>query len=601
MAAQTLKAPKLIARAQSAARSGDVEAAQALYREVLTRFPANRRAKDGLARLSASRSDAARKPGVDALLALWRAGRIVEALSLTDGLPIAHPTVRDIRAAALRKLGQPASAIPIYDAALRDDPGNAALWFNAGSARLEDHRLAEAQACLAQACAIAPEPAHLVALALCKLKQGHHREAETLASAVVERPESADTTRARAHEVRGTALMNLGRTAEALDCYGAAHSLAPEDPTILHNVGIAANATGNRDAAEQAFRAALAIAPDRAEIHRSLSGVLRYQADEPHLAQMRALLATGLPPAAEADLRFALFKAMDDLGRVADAAEHLVRANDLRRDVLRYDPKRDAALFARLATLALPELDNAPSQGPRPIFVVGLPRSGTTLTEQMLSNCHGTRAAGELPYAGQAAAAFLRTVGNGPASREHLAEFAASLRRDLAAHAGDNEVIIDKMPLDFRWAEILLAALPEARIVWLDRDPRENAVSLYRHCFAGSGNGFAYGMDDIARMIAVERDMRARVAGRWPDRVHVVSLERLTADPEPEIRALVDFCGLDWSEDCLSPHRRPRTILTASNQQIRNGITVPTTDGWTRFEPYLAPLSAALKEQGLTP
>lgn len=601
MPAESATAPKLIARAQSAARSGNVAAARKLYREVLDRFPANRRARQGLARLARTAGEESPSDAIAALLTSWRAGRFVETLALTDSLPVSHPTVRDIRAAALRKLGQPGSAIPIYDAALKEDPQNAALWFNAGAARLEDHRLAEAQACLAQACAISPEPAHILALVQCKIQQGHDGDAESLAGAVLARSDVSKDARVRAHGFRGKALLHLGRTAEALDEFAVARALAPEDATILHDVGIAANALGDRAAAEESFRSALALAPERTEIHRSLSAHIRYTAEEPHLAQMTALLTTGLDPAAEAELRFALFKAMDDIEDLEAAAEHLIRGNELRRERLRYDPAQDKALFERLATLSPPDLDGTPSDGPRPIFVLGLPRSGTTLTEQILSGAACTVPAGELPNVGQAAAALLRALPQGPATPDLLAEFAAKLRRDFAAHAGPGDVLIDKMPLNFRWADLILASLPDARIVWLDRDPRANSFSLYRHCFAGSGNGFAYGMDDIARMIAAERAVRDRVIARWPDRVHVLELERMTADPEPEIRALVAFCGLDWSENCLAPHLRHRAVLTASNQQVRRGIEPAARDDWTRYARWLTPLSPTLQEQGSDP
>ena len=598
MPTQTVKAPKLIARAQSAARSGDIAAAEALYRDVLARFPANRRAMDGLAKLAAARARATPKAEIDALLALWQAGRVADALARTEHLPISHPTVRDIRAAALRKLGQPAAAIPIYDDALKNDSGNAGLWFNAGSARLEDRRFAEAETCLARACAISAEPQHLLALARCKLDQGYHVEALKLADAVLTQPGTAHSHKVRALDTRGTALLRLGRTAEAMDAYGEAHALAPQDASILHDLGIAAKATGDRTAAEQALRSALAVDPERAEIHRSLSDLIRYAPDDPHLMQMETLLAKGPTPAAEADLRFALFKAMDDLDRVDAAIEHLNRGNELRRELLHYDPSQDTALFARIGTLSPPDLA-ATAEGPRPIFVVGLPRSGTTLTEQVLSGAPGTHPAGELPYVGQAAAALLRAAPFGPATPELMAEFAASVRGDLATHAGDDTVVIDKMPLNFRWAELILAALPEARLVWLDRDPRANAFSLYRHSFAGSGNGFAYGMEDIARMIAADRALRARVAARWPDRVHVLKLERMTSNPDPEIRALVDFCGLDWSDDCLFPEARQRTVLTASNQQVRRGIAPPARDDWARYASRLDPLERALRSHNL--
>ncbi|THH35095.1 sulfotransferase family protein [Aliishimia ponticola] len=593
MGAQNVKAPVLISRAQKAAKAGDINGAEALFREVLARYPANQRARSGLAGLLASRAQDA----VPELLAAWQRGEVETALAMAEDLSAQHPTVRDVRAAALRKLGRPIEALELYDAALAREPKNPKLWYNGGAARLEAHQLGAAHRYLVKACDLSPEPDHLLTLAQCRLEQGYYPEVETLTGQVLARADATPQHKARGYRFLGSALLNQGQHEGAIAAYRAAHEITPRDPELLHDLGIAAAAAGDHTIAAGHFEAALKLAPDHAGFHRALSGVRAYTADDPHLAQMSALLEASPTPVAAAELHFALSKAYEDIGDFPAAAAKLISGNALRRSSLRYDPSRDEALFARLETLASDELDDGDDTTPRPIFIVGLPRSGTTLTEQIIAGAPGVTAAGELPFAGQAAAALLRETPVGAPDEEALHTFAAYMRAGLKAAAKSEPVVIDKMPLNFRWAEILLATLPEARVIWMERGPEMNALSLYRHYFAGSGNGFAYGAEDIAAMIARERERRARVLARFPDRTYRLPLETLTASPEPVIKKLISFCNLEWSEACLSPQSRQGMVLTASNQQVRQAITPSGDTLWQNYAPYLFPLQQALRAQ----
>ena len=593
MGVQDLKVPTLIARAKSAARAGDVATARALYQNVLSRFPANRRARDGLAQL------AMRGDPVQTLLTLWTDGKVEEALALAKTLDISHPTVRDIRAAAHRALGQHEIAIRIYDKALKTEPKNPNIWFNSGSARLENHHLGEAERYLAKAVSLQGDPAHVLALAQCKLDQGYHADAARLCVDLLATDGLTAQLRARASNIHGTCLLNLGQAEAAIRAYETASENDPNNPECRHNLGIAQITLGAPDAAKVTFETALRTAPARAEIHRSLAAVTQYSADHPHLARMEALVEQAKSPLTESEFRFALFKAYDDFAAYEDASTHLVQANATRRTALRYDPEKDAGLYRTLIDCTPPELTGTHS-GPRPVFVVGMPRSGTTLTEQILAGAPDTVPAGELPLVGHAAARLLQDAQGSPSfTSAQLTTFRDAVRVGLAHRADSGDTIIDKMPLNFRWARFILSALPEARILWLTRPPEQTAFSIFKHCFAGSGNRFAYGLDDIAAMMRFERDICARVQQEWPHRVHRVSLEELRANPEPVIRDMLEFCDLEWSETCLSPQRNNRAVLTASAQQVRQPIQPPSTDPWTHYECHLPSLKQALKAQNL--
>jgi hypothetical protein len=198
-----------------------------------------------------------------------------------------------------------------------------------------------------------------------------------------------------------------------------------------------------------------------------------------------------------------------------------------------------------------------------------------------------------------------------PLLRERAAGNAATLdpadlpdlrQRLLAAYAplaGGAAVLTDKMPLNFRYLGFVCAALPEARIVHLVRDPMAVAWSIYKHLFAGNANRFAYSIGDICAFMLLHRDMMSFWRNRLGDHLHDLDYAALTHDPDTEIRALVDACHLPWSDACLTPQQSDRTVLTASAAQVRRPIYRDGDKGWRRYEAELAPLRHALKVTGL--
>ncbi|TDK50465.1 tetratricopeptide repeat-containing sulfotransferase family protein [Antarcticimicrobium luteum] len=526
---------KTLGRARQAARAGDWITAQALYQTILDRFPGNRPARQGL-----------------------------EAL----------------RPAALPDLLKAAQAAQ-----------SAGRW-------------AEAARGLATAAALAPDlPEVGLALAACELEMGRAPAALRAAETVLERaPEHPG-----ALNVKGRALREMGRVAEAEASLQAALGLAGAEARTLDNLGLLARARGDRAAAEGYFRRAVAQAPENAALHRNLAHAITYTEAEPHLAQMRACLARiGAGDPGAAPLHFALFKALDDLDRRDEAFAHLEAGNRLTRAALGYDFQTDAVPYAVSkalfqAPLPAPERTEG-GAGPRPIFVTGLPRTGTTLTERILSRAEGVQPCGELTVVQVAVGRLLREVmarETKALSETDLGALGDEIRAGLAEYSGGRPVLVDKMPLNFRWIGYICAALPEARIVHLNRDPVAVAWSLWRHSFAGAGNGFAYDPADIARFMVLHRDLMAHWRGVCPGRIFDLDYAELVADPEGATRALAAAAGLDWTEDWLAPERGTGAVLTASSDQVRRPIYRGSDEGWRRYEAQLAPLSSALSAAGL--
>ena len=529
-----LSVSQTLNRASKAIKTGAVEVAEDLYMKVLERYPANRRAQQGL-------------------LALCQGSAMDMAKS-----------AREMQARG-----------KLYAAEKR--------W--------------------TFAVCRAPETAGLgIGLALCRLEMGQPAAALDAIDRVLE----VCPGDARALDTRGRALRDLGRIDEAEACHRAALRGGAEDTGPLNHLGILAQARGDKAAAADLYRRAIALRPDVPDLHHNLSHVVTYAEGDAHIDQMLRLLARVAPnDPAQSPLHFALFKAFDDLDQRDKAFHHLVEGNRMKRAAIGYEVRHDALRFAHVKSLFTEPVAEVSFNTPlpaRPIFVVGLPRSGTTLIEQVLACTPGTQACGELSVVARAAAKLLRTLQDEKRNRldrDDILSLRAQIADGLARHSDGAPVMIDKMPLNFRWLGFIAAALPEARIVHVARDPQAVAWSLYRHAFAGRGNGFAYGIGEITAYMLLHRDLMAFWQARIGNRLFQLDYDQMVRAPESELRRLVDACALDWRDDCLSPHRSGSAVLTASSAQVRQPIYDGSNAGWRRYERQLAPMRKALQQAGL--
>ena len=401
---------------------------------------------------------------------------------------------------------------------------------------------------------------------------------------------------------RGIALKDLGRIDDALASYDAALRIRPDFAQALYNRGNALKDLGRLDDALASYDAALRIRPDYAEAHCSLSMVKTYVDGDPHLVVMESIYRNPVISDGErSNICFALGKAYEDLGRYAESFHFYAEGNTLRKSALGYSIGQDRALFGALRDLfgqAGPcrAPSSAPSCVPRPIFIVGMPRSGTTLAEQILASHSQVYGAGEMEAMNEAIRAEFNPDGRG--FRFALAEDAlAGIRQRYLAALGGlrtcRPVVTDKMPLNFRWLGFILETIPEARVVNLVRDPIAVCWSLFKRYFPTSGLGFAYDLADLAAYHRLYEDLMAFWRERYPGRIFDLDYERLTEDQEGQTRALLDYCGLAWEEACLDFHRTERAVRTASATQVRRKMYRGSSDAWKKFESYLRPLVEA--------
>lgn len=437
-----------------------------------------------------------------------------------------------------------------------------------------------------------------VSLAVCQLEMGKPEAAlVTLDKVLQHHPKDPLTL-----DTKGRALRDLRRDDDARACHMAALGHGQNDAGPLNHLGILSQAQGDRDAARGYYEQALALCPDDPDLHHNLSRVTQYIEDHPHIRAMQALAAT--QPDAPA-LHFALFNALDGIDQRDAAFSHLMRANALRKAQIGYDLRADAVRFAFAKALCadLPSLPDMPAARSTPIFVVGLPRSGTTLAERILAQTKGTIAAGELSVVSHAVAPLLRRAQQDNRTQltpDDLLRLRQTLLDGFAPFCQGAQTFIDKMPLNFRWVGLICAALPEAHVVDLRRDPMSVAWSLLRHSFAGKGNGFAYDMGDIVGYHLLHRDLMQHWATLWPDRITRLDYQDITDKTEPTLRRLVAACGLEWTEDCLTPHHAKTSVLTASAAQVSKPIYSGSNAAWQRYEAELKPMQSAITAANLT-
>lgn len=462
-------------------------------------------------------------------------------------------------------------------------------------------RWSDAEQYLGAAAALAPElPEIGLALAACRMEMGRAPAALRAAESVLKRmPGHPEALNAKA-----CALREMGRSDESQECLLSALGHGAADAQTLNNLGILARARGDRSAAAAYYRRAIALQPRNIPLHRNLAHAMTYAADEPHLEQMHTLLAASdQNDPAIAPLHFALFKALDDLDEPRLAFTHLEKANRLTNTALGYRFQTDAVPYALSKILfKVPIQSDPPPPGLRPIFVTGLPRSGTTLVERILAQAEGVQPCGELTVVQVAVGRLLRQImtrEDKSLTARDIAGLRQELLQGLAEYSDGRPVLIDKMPLNFRWIGHICAALPEARIVHISRDPMAVAWSLYRHSFAGTGNAFVYDPSDIARFMVLHRDLMAHWHACCPGRIFDLDYAALVSDTTSTTQALALATGLEWSDDWLSPERSTSQVLTASAEQARRPIYRGSDDGWKRYETHLAQLTGALGSAGV--
>ncbi len=503
----------------------------------------------------------------------------------------------------LRTLGRPDEALAAYDQCLALNPRYGEAHNGRGLALLALNRPPEAAAAFQNAINCDPADARfhgngadaLQRLGRYEEAAGAYRHALTL-----------DPSLAVASNNLGVTLVRLGRRDEADAAFLHALALQPDQPEVYVNAAGTLEENGRLDEAFAAVAKALALDPHQAKAWRLLSQLKRFTADDPDLLNMQRLAGmidargASAQDQDQAELNYALGKALLDAGEDAAALAHLDRGAAQVRATISYDPDFEARAVDRLIetfdAAALQRLAGAGEASDLPVLVVGMPRSGTSLVEQILASHPKAHGAGELTLL-EELATLPEPAGLGmsypPDGRALTAGQAAELGRRyvrrLAERAPGKARVVDKLPGNFHLAGLAHMAMPNARIIHCRRDPLDTCLSCYQTLFTES-QPFTYDLGELGRYYrGYERLMDHWRALLPADRFIEVDYEAVVEDVEGQARRLVAFLGLDWDEACLRFHQTRRTVRTASAGQVRQPIYSSSLGRGRRLAQQLGP------------
>jgi tetratricopeptide (TPR) repeat protein len=409
--------------------------------------------------------------------------------------------------------------------------------------------------------------------------------------------------------LKAALLCRVGDYAPAIDIYDALLRTRPRQAHVWLSLGHALKTSGQADRAIAAYLACIGIDADFGEAYWSLANLKTFRFTDSQLVAMRSALARSeLPEDHRLHLEFAAGKALEDRAEFADSFQHYARGNALRLTQIPYSADDTTARLRRAREIYTAEFfrDRAGSgcDAPDPIFIVGLPRAGSTLIEQILSSHSAVEGTMELPEIISLTRALRRGAGTDTPAAYHdaLARMSGDELRGLGEQyiartrihrKLGRALFIDKMPNNFAHIGLIHLALPNAKIIDARRHPLACCFSAFKQHFA-RGQNFSYGQENIGRYYRDYVEFMAHFDAVLPGRIHRVIYEDMVADTQAQVRKLLEYCGLPFEESCLRFFENERPVRTASSEQVRQPIYRHGVDHWQNYAAWLEPLKSAL-------
>jgi len=462
-----------------------------------------------------------------------------------------------------------------------------------------------ALACIDRAlAAAAQDPRGLIGRAQCLLALGRLPEACEAAAAA--RRAAADPVML---DAIGSLFSQCNDQRQALEAFDRAVALAPDIPHFRFNRATVYRFLGHLLEAERDYDRVITLKPNDYEAYKNRSELRTQSPAANHIDELEQILKTGIADwRGMVQIRYALAKEYEDLGDYGKAFEHLREGSSKRRHHMRYDIAADVATVDWIIE-AFPARSAPASGAPNdaPIFIVGLPRSGTTLVDRILGSHSTVHSAGELDHFALSVVARVRRDHSGAMSRRDLVARSADL--DFAAlgteylerarHVvGREGRFTDKMPLNYLYCGLIHRALPRAKIVHLTRHPIAACYAMYKTLFKDA-YPFSYDLDEIGRYYVAYRRLMDHWQDTLPGAMHCVSYEALVADQMGETRKLLEYCGLEWEDACGEFHRNSTPTTTASAVQVRQPLYQTSVAQWRHYEAQLEPLARQLRAAGI--
>jgi len=442
-------------------------------------------------------------------------------------------------------------------------------------------------------------------LGITLLKLGRYNEA--IASFV--KSIDSDSLNVNTHFFLGNTLRKAGRADEAIISYDAAIELDPNHSEALLLKSISLKNLGKFEHSIKICKEAIATRADFGMAHRHLTSLLTYQDEEdPHIVEMESVYSSSsLGLEDRIQLAFGLGKSFEDIKKYQKAFFFLKEGNKLHRKTFKYATANRDKLFSLIKDSFTKDFFDSstelPKQGKKMIFVLGLPRSGTSLVEQILSSHSRVYGAGERSFLHEAINKSLFPVDgvNFPRNiKQHDQNSFNNLGKVYLQHIenleSEGQLVVDKMPHNFQHIGVIYKALPEAKIILCERGSLDNCFSIFKQKF-GTGNEYAYSLEEIGEYYNLYIKLIAHWESIFPNKIYRVSYEELTAKQEIISRNMIDFCNLEWEEACISFHSTKRPVNTVSAVQVRQPIYTSSVDLWKKYENELEPLVKILNKE----
>ncbi len=502
---------------------------------------------------------------------------------------------------ALEKTNQADEAVSSYKKAVKLKPGLFEALNNLGNILNRQGEFNDAIVLYNKALAVRKDyPDIYNNLGVALKRTGRLKDAmECFETAISLKPDYAE-----AHNNLGNMLEKAGHSEAAMAQYQKALTIEPGYAQAHYNLGVEIEKSGRLKEGAVYLRKAISLDPEYAEAHRHLSNSTVHSSYDDDIRTMESLyVKDNLPPEDKMHLAFGLGKAFSDLKKYEKAFEFIFEANRLKRSRFEYAISDDQTLFGKIKeTFAKDFISSHHDWGyddETPVFILGMPRSGTTLVEQILATHPLVYGAGELD---NLSTVFFTLAPKGSSIKDILGHSSTDFKRAgqdyikrIRAHSDTAIRITDKMPHNFLFVGLIRVILPKAKVIHCMRDPMDTCFSIYKNLFHQQGSHrYAYDLTELGQYYRLYLDLAEHWRQTLPGFMHEISYESLIGEQEAETKKLLDFCDLTWDDNCLAFHKTRRKVATTSSLQVRKPIYKDSIRLWKQYEPWLSPLKKEL-------
>jgi Flp pilus assembly protein TadD len=491
----------------------------------------------------------------------------------------------------------------------RQYPAFAPGWHTASQLALKIRNAPVALTAIGRALAIEPDhPEWLLQKAVCLGRLGHIEELRPL----VEQLAAGRMQTAYQCSTLAMLMTRLEMRERAIEFYQRAAKLKPGQAQHYYNIAVLQRTLGDTAAAENNFNRSIELNPTDYEAYKIRSELRTQTAEKNHVRALEKLLKRGIDDdRGRVNICYALAKELEDLGESERSFHYLKVGADTRRRFMKYEVERDIQTMSAIRDVYGSGMFDGHIEGDsntEAIFILGMPRTGTTLVERILASHTQVFAAGELNnFTAQMMALIKATTGPSKAGRDDLVRISAGLDFAKLGQAyinstrpftGHTPRFIDKLPLNYLYAGLIHLALPNAKIINLERHPLDTCYSVYKQLFVDA-YPFSYQLEELGRYFAAYHGLMEHWRSVMPGVIHTVVYEDLVADVEGTSRQLLEFCGLEWQQQCLRFYQSKEASTTASTVQVRKPVYSSSVGKWRQYREQLAPLIQVLASAGI--